>query len=523
MLRSARERALEWFGIVAIVALVISTAWTGDDCYITLRTIDNFWNGYGLRWNVMERVQAYTHPLWMMIVGAAYGVTREGHFTTIAISMVCTLAFVAVVLTRIAESAGGRMIALALLAGSKSFIEFSTSGLENPLTHLLFALLLWQFWTNPPGVSRVWRVSLLAGLIGFNRLDSLAFAGPLWAYAVWTTRSWTAVGVALAGLLPLAAWEAFAVFYYGFPFPNTVYAKMPTGLSTDWRITQGFYYLRNSLIVDPITVPTIASALVLLVFSRHARSLIVAGALVLSLTFVVLVGGDHMTGRFLSAPFVVAVLAVCRRVPATAPKWAVLTASAIVTVWSASSPQSPWRVWPRPSGPLETVHGIQDDRLFWYQGTGLLPLLGGARVGDSPLAFRGKAWRPLPRVELFGAIGIAGFYAGPGAHIIDTFALSDPLLARLPMKANLGPGHYERAIPEGYEKTAERCLTIVFPRTAVRPPSVSCYGSPDRVNAIKDPEIAALYDQLALITQGSLFDRRRLRAIVTVNFERRLR
>ncbi len=54
---------------------------------------------------------------------------------------------------------------------------------------------------------------------------------------------------------------------------------------------------------------------------------------------------------------------------------------------------------------------------------------------------------PAARVELFGAIGIAGYYAGPGTHIIDTFA-PDPLLARLPMAANRGPGHYERAIPE---------------------------------------------------------------------------
>ncbi len=39
-----------------------------DDAYITLRTVDNFINGYGLTWNISERVQAYTHPLWMFLL-----------------------------------------------------------------------------------------------------------------------------------------------------------------------------------------------------------------------------------------------------------------------------------------------------------------------------------------------------------------------------------------------------------------------------------------------------------------------
>jgi hypothetical protein len=48
-------------GIFAIV--LIRTAWICDDAYITFRTIDNFINGYGLRWNIAERVQTYTNPL----------------------------------------------------------------------------------------------------------------------------------------------------------------------------------------------------------------------------------------------------------------------------------------------------------------------------------------------------------------------------------------------------------------------------------------------------------------------------
>ena len=47
--------------------LLVSSAWMHDDAYITFRTIDNFVNGLGLTWNPAERVQAYTHPLWMLV------------------------------------------------------------------------------------------------------------------------------------------------------------------------------------------------------------------------------------------------------------------------------------------------------------------------------------------------------------------------------------------------------------------------------------------------------------------------
>ena len=45
--------------------------------YITFRTARNFWNGRGLTWNPDERVQAYTHPLWMFVAVIAYGVSHE--------------------------------------------------------------------------------------------------------------------------------------------------------------------------------------------------------------------------------------------------------------------------------------------------------------------------------------------------------------------------------------------------------------------------------------------------------------
>ena len=39
----------------------------------------------------------------------------------------------------------------------------------------------------------------------------------------------------LLGLMPLILWELFSLFYYGFLFPNSAYAKAFTGFPRGWR------------------------------------------------------------------------------------------------------------------------------------------------------------------------------------------------------------------------------------------------------------------------------------------------
>ena len=52
----------------------------------------------------------------------------------------------------------------------------------------------------------------------------------------------------------------FATFYYGFPLPNTYYAKVANGIPAWLQHQQGWAYLFNSISHDPITLGTIALA-----------------------------------------------------------------------------------------------------------------------------------------------------------------------------------------------------------------------------------------------------------------------
>ena len=86
------------------VLIVVISAWLSDDAYITFRTIDNFVHGFGLTWNVSERVQVYTHPLWMFILSAFYFITREIYFTSITVSILISAGTVLLLFYKISNS-----------------------------------------------------------------------------------------------------------------------------------------------------------------------------------------------------------------------------------------------------------------------------------------------------------------------------------------------------------------------------------------------------------------------------------
>ena len=59
---------LRYAGLFLLLFILVRNLWVSDDAFITLRTVSNFLQGYGLVWNAGERVQVFTHPLWMFLL-----------------------------------------------------------------------------------------------------------------------------------------------------------------------------------------------------------------------------------------------------------------------------------------------------------------------------------------------------------------------------------------------------------------------------------------------------------------------
>ena len=86
-------------------------------------------------------------------------------------------------------------------------------------------------------------------------MDSLLIYAPALLLAWWETPPrGRALGAAALGQLPFILWEIFSLVYYGFPFPNTAYAKLNTGIPRIELLQQGGKYLLSSLRHDPLTL-----------------------------------------------------------------------------------------------------------------------------------------------------------------------------------------------------------------------------------------------------------------------------
>lgn len=507
---SAGRIALVCLALLLFLGVALRTAWLCDDAFIMLRTVDNFVHGYGLRWNVEERVQSFTCPLWTLLLSCVYFVTREPYYTTLALSLALSLAAVGLTLWR-AASRVMLLFAAAALAGSKAFTDFSTSGLENPLTHALLALFFCLYLSpKPPSPRRLLWLALCAALIAVNRLDALLLVAPALAEAFLAIGSWrTGLKMIALGMTPLVLWESFSLIYYGFPFPNTAYAKLNNAIAWRELALGGLRYFADTTRADYVTLPVMALAVVVAFIHRQRRFAIIATGMALYLIYVVKIGGDFMIGRFLSSPFLLAVILIVAAVKAqsraSAVTWllvcgAVLAASLV----NAKSPMRSGSEYGADANWGKHIQGAVDERAFYYGATGLFSATRGhadqtafgtwKATGEDLRNEAAKEGGPI--CAKVATVGICGFTAGPNVYLVDRLALCDPLLARIrpaPVK-QWRIGHFTRPLPDGYFDT------IV-----------------SGTNQIRDPELADYYTKLCLITRGDLFSGERLSTIIDMN------
>ncbi|MDB4974474.1 MAG: hypothetical protein JWN48_2815, partial [Myxococcaceae bacterium] len=464
-----------------------------EDAYITLRTVDNWVHGFGLRWNTDERVQGYTHPLWMLLLSAAYYVTREAFVTTIVVSMASTLAAV-LVLIRAARSAMHAALAVTLLICSLAFVQFSTSGLENPLTHLLIAAFVVQYAVRPS--VHLPALALTAALLALDRVDALLAVMPALLHAVLMAYrrdglKRTAQQLAV-GFSPLIAWELFSLVYYGFLVPNTAYAKLNTGLPRAEVLRQGATYMLNVVAWDPALLAVACAGVASAFVQKRTRELQLALGVVLYVLYVVWIGGDFMLGRFLTLPFFLAVcLLAISELPIEEPARAALVLLPFLFFYFHPAATEKY-----PIGDLKHS-GVADERTYFRDAQLMMFTRFDNPPSNHPWAADGRAYRVQNRQgQIRENIGYLGFYAGPSIHIIDELALTDPLLARLPAMFFPGwrVGHYTRHIPNGYVQTVtgQECV-------------------------MDDASLCEYYGKLREVTAGELWSWSRLKTIVGFN------
>lgn len=474
--------------MLLFVFALVRTAWIGDDAFITFRTIDNFINGHGLVWNIGEKVQTYTHPLWMLILSGLYYFSHELYFTTIFFSIGLSIIAIYALVFKMQKNIIASLITSTLLIGSQAFIDFSTSGLENPLTNILIVAFIIMYFSGYFSLTKkAFALSLITSLAMVNRLDLCLLFVPALLYFIYKNWNWRRVLIMAIGTLPTFGWLLFAWQYYGFILPNTYYAKLFTGIPLASLIYQGLIYCFESIHHDPVTLCTVIGGVALLWAYKQYQSLWLSLGAIIYIIYVITNGGDFMSGRFFVAPFVLVIGAIqplleslTRQIKINIETPIVLGIATLIlcttTIAHFSKEEADASVIP--------LNGIANERLFYFPTNGLINQVRGSITPPHSWALYGLSQKNIAEtvtdhkaVVTFPCVGMLGFFAGPNVYIIDQLALTDSFLAHQPMakeqETNWRIGHFIRDIPEGYVES-------------------KMYGQ----NMIKDPKLHALYDQI---------------------------
>jgi len=510
-------RALLFFALVtALFVLLWRNFWLADDAYISFRVVDNLVEGHGLRFNLDERVQVFTNPLWVLFLIPVHWVARNIFVSSFALTLLVNLLTWWGALRAFRSS----VVAFPLFAvgalTSKAFVDYSSSGLENPASHAIAVLFLAHFLTRGADhhESEKYLVQslLLCALAVVDRVDhALLYFVPA-AYLLWTQRSARTLRLAAVCATPILLWFAFALVYYGFLFPNTAYAKLNIEWTLEEKLYHGYLYWASLIHTDPFTFVVILLGLFSAAIAHGARYRAVGVSLLLYLSYMTTVGGDHMMGRFFSTPFVISLFLTVRFF--SEQVWPALAArgvsalvpigcsAGIASIFLLMSPVSvltaPVR-YPYQRGAWIGVNDIMDEKAVWFaRSSPSLHRMSTYYAGfdrfvfDENLAREVQTFRETGRkAHVVDALGYIPYYAGSQLHFVDEFGLTDALIARIPSNYKHF-NHFKRSIPAGYMETIER-------------------GE----NVIQDGNLRDYYERLSLVIRGPLLSRQRLETIVS--------
>ncbi len=235
-----------------------------DDAFITFRYSRHIAEGLGPIYNPGERVEGYTSFLWMLI--AALPLKLAGVSVT-SLTMLKGLGFSLGLWTLYrtwtfpGPTGPARRWLVILLASNPLYVMNCGDGMETPLFMALMVEVLRALQRDAAPSSGTLVGALTAAMI-WTRPESLPLLVALPAVVFSShrgdpdgreaRRAWLRAFL-IAGFVPVLAHEAWRWIYYGYPFPNTYYAKA-TG--SQWnRILRGWSDLKLFLYWNPWVRP----------------------------------------------------------------------------------------------------------------------------------------------------------------------------------------------------------------------------------------------------------------------------
>jgi arabinofuranosyltransferase len=279
-----------------------------DDAWISLRYARNLVEGDGLVMNLGERVEGYTHPLWVLLDAIVLALHLPPRATLSFVGVGCWWG-AALATRRAARDAGAssaaQWFAGATVACAATGVFWGLSGLETAAFAWALVVAIRLGEAARRGESRGVVAGIAFGVACWLRPEG-ALAMAIASSTTLATRAadgsrrralTTAATMIGAAALTYAPWQLFRVLYYDALFPNTFFAKS-AGHPT-WMLERGARYVLESAKNGPL-VPLVVIILLAPRVLTPGRALVPFAVAVALAAWTLWVGGDYLPfGRFI--------------------------------------------------------------------------------------------------------------------------------------------------------------------------------------------------------------------------------
>ena len=511
--------------------IFIKNAWVHEDAFITFRSVEQFFAGHGPRWNPHERTQVYTSVLWFWALLIFRLVSEANFFNTLILGALFSGGAL-IVARRCIGNDFWWFAALLALLNCKAFMDYTSSGFENPAAYfflmlfLLFYLRVFTAQKSAGDISALRTLTVVTAFIPLVRHDISLLIAPAYLYAwlfspIARQTSWRGkINLALLAAAPLLLWSLFALFYYGNPLPNTALSKTNMELPRLEIIAQGLGWLYVVLLKDTATLPLLLLCGGALLIWAPPQMRVLTLGVALFLIYGVWIGGDYILSRFLSAPLFLIVMATAA---ALSRQWlgravmqhrrALIAALVAFAVLYPNTPfKSPWHhPMARPF-----LYGVSDDHQFYYLSNSLYAVWQNGVPQGYP-AWLNYQKLPPDAIITTSADGLFAYRLGLDKISISYSGLTDPFIARIPFYGHDYKNNYTAVdnplhLPLNAQKNYWRAghLWRYFPKGY---PEVLVNES----HPMESADVRTYWEKIKFITQGELFNWERVKTAILLN------
>ena len=244
--------------IYFFVSNCIKVKFVQDDAYITFRYVKNFLAGNGLVFNLHDRVEGYTSLLWIFtlsftsllhfdIISSAQNLSIFFGILNLFVVYLITFHNISKLNAHLLkkQTAFLSFVPSFMLAFTPGYIYWSVSGMET--TQFIFLILTGTYFyliqSDTKGIRLGFVIVFVFAI--FSRPEGIFYFFVIYLFDVITSYKNSnpkfilkrSVIEILIVVIPLLLYTFFRLYYYGYPLPNTFYAKSGFEL----------YYLKRGL------------------------------------------------------------------------------------------------------------------------------------------------------------------------------------------------------------------------------------------------------------------------------------